>query len=100
APLLIPWGRLKQMTVAGVYRDIHYLYGSKFMVGREEGEKVFPDDEFMSRKHLVFSLVDGKAQVQDLGSSNGTFVRIRNQVFLNGGDMLRVGDQLLRFELG
>ena len=36
----------------------------------------------------------------DLGSSNGTYVRLRAQHPLSPGEMIRMGDELLRFELG
>lgn len=99
SPLRSPWGRLRQLTVAGIYRDIYYLYRPEITLGREEGDLIFPDDEFMSRRHLSLTLAGSKAQVQDLGSSNGTYLQIREQCELAPGDMLRVGDQLLRFEL-
>jgi len=98
SPLRTPWCRLRQFTVAGISRDIYHLYRAKVTVGREEGDIIFPDDEFMSRRHLVCSMVDGTAKVEDLGSSNGTYLRIRERVDLTPGDMIRIGDQLLRFE--
>jgi pSer/pThr/pTyr-binding forkhead associated (FHA) protein len=98
SPLRTPWGRLRQITVAGICRDIYHLYRSKVTLGREDGDVIFPDDEFMSRSHLTLSLVSGQVQLQDLGSSNGTYLRIRKPVKLGQGDMIRVGDQLLRFE--
>jgi pSer/pThr/pTyr-binding forkhead associated (FHA) protein len=38
--------------------------------------------------------------LKDLGSSNGTYLRLRVPQVLVPGDMIRLGDQLLRFELG
>jgi pSer/pThr/pTyr-binding forkhead associated (FHA) protein len=99
SPLRTPWGRLRQQTVAGITRDVFHLYRSKVTLGREEGDLVFPDDEFMSRNHLSLSLTSGKAQLQDLDSSNGTYLRIGDPFQLDPGGMIRVGDQLLRFEL-
>ncbi|MCC6749514.1 MAG: FHA domain-containing protein [Deltaproteobacteria bacterium] len=99
SPLRPPWGRLRQLTVAGIHRDIYYLYRPRVVIGREDGDYIFPDDEFMSRQHLSLSLVGSAVQAQDLGSSNGTFLRVRQQLELRPGQMLRIGDQLLRFEL-
>jgi pSer/pThr/pTyr-binding forkhead associated (FHA) protein len=99
SPLRKPWGRLMQLTVAGVHRDVYHLYRPQLTLGREEGDLTFPDDEFMSRKHMAVSEIDGKVTVQDLGSSNGTFIRVRGSMELSSGDTLRIGDQLLRFEL-
>jgi pSer/pThr/pTyr-binding forkhead associated (FHA) protein len=99
SPLRTPWARLRQMTVAGISRDVYHLVRPRVTVGREDGDILFPDDEFMSRKHLAMSLVDGHVQLQDLGSSNGTYIRIQEPRELAPGAMIRVGDQLLRFEV-
>jgi len=99
SPLDDAWGRLKQMTVAGVARDVYYLTRPQVTMGREEGNITFPDDEFMSRKHVAVSFIEDKVVVQDLGSSNGTFIRLLGEAPLEPDTMLRVGDQLLRFEL-
>lgn len=98
SPLRTPWCRLKQFTVAGIARDIHHLYRTKVTIGREDGDIIYPDDEFMSRRHLTLTMLGGKAKVEDLGSSNGTFIRIRDRLDLVPGAMIRIGDQLLRFE--
>jgi pSer/pThr/pTyr-binding forkhead associated (FHA) protein len=99
SPLREPWGRLRQLTVAGISRDVYYLYRPKVAIGREDGDLIFPDDEFMSRQHMSLSITEGKVHIKDVGSSNGTFVRIRDRPRLRNREMLRIGDQLLRFEL-
>jgi pSer/pThr/pTyr-binding forkhead associated (FHA) protein len=68
-------------------------------LGREEGDLVFPDDQFLSRRHATFSWQDGDCLVEDLGSSNGTYVRLLGPMTLRSGDQLRMGDQVFRFEL-
>jgi pSer/pThr/pTyr-binding forkhead associated (FHA) protein len=98
SPLRTPWGRLRQLTVAGIHRDVYYLYRPRLTIGREEGDWIFPDDEFMSRQHLSISLAGTRVELQDLQSSNGTFVQIREPHELGAGALIRVGDQLLRFE--
>jgi hypothetical protein len=92
------WGRLRQLTVAGTSRDVWHLTRPELVLGREEGDVTFPDDEFMSRRHAAVKRVGTKARLEDLGSSNGTFVRVRADRELKGGDLLRIGDQLLRYE--
>jgi pSer/pThr/pTyr-binding forkhead associated (FHA) protein len=94
-----PWGRLVQLVPSGGHRDVRHLVGEEIVLGREEGEIVFRDDAFMSRRHAALTW-DGKAcRITDLGSSNGTFVRVTGQAALKHGDHVRVGDQLLRIEL-
>jgi len=92
------WGRLRQLTIAGTARDVWHLTRPELVLGREEGDVTFPDDEFMSRRHAAVKRVGQKARLEDLGSSNGTFVRVRGERELKAGDLLRVGDQLLRYE--
>jgi pSer/pThr/pTyr-binding forkhead associated (FHA) protein len=92
------WGRLRQLTIAGTARDVWHLTRPELVLGREEGDVTFPDDEFMSRRHAAVKRVGSKARLEDLGSSNGTFVRVRGERKLEPGDLLRIGDQLLRYE--
>jgi pSer/pThr/pTyr-binding forkhead associated (FHA) protein len=93
------WGRLRQLTTAGTTRDVWHLVRPELVLGREEGDVTFPDDEFMSRRHAAVRRQGAKAKIEDLNSSNGTFVRVRNDRELKSGDILRLGDQLLRLEM-
>src|SRR5262249_32138105 len=63
------WGRLRQMTVAGTTRDVWHLTRPELVLGREEGDVTFPDDEFMSRRHAAVKKVAGKVKLEDLHSS-------------------------------
>jgi pSer/pThr/pTyr-binding forkhead associated (FHA) protein len=98
-PTRPPWGRLRQMTAAGTARDVYHLTRTEMVLGREQGDIVFSGDEFMSRRHAAIRLKAGLFELEDLESSNGTFIRLRTQHTLCGGEMLRLGDELLRFEL-
>ncbi len=95
-----PWGRLSQLLPNGGVRDIRHLNDAEVVLGREDGDLVFEDDAFLSRRHAVFRWKDGRCILEDLESSNGTFVRITGPVTLKPGDHLRMGDQLFRFEPG
>jgi pSer/pThr/pTyr-binding forkhead associated (FHA) protein len=99
-PLKPPWGRLRQLTSAGTTRDVFHLNRSDVVLGREQGDVVFSDDEFLSRRHAQLQMRAGRISLSDLGSSNGTFLRLRGQYALGQGEMLRMGDELLRFEIG
>jgi hypothetical protein len=96
------WGRLRQISIAGTTRDVWHLTRPELVLGREEGDVTFPDDEFMSRRHAAVKRAgqSGKVTVrlEDLNSSNGTFVRLRGDRELQAGDILRMGDQLMRYE--
>jgi pSer/pThr/pTyr-binding forkhead associated (FHA) protein len=99
SPPRAPWGRLSELLPSGGVRDIRHLNGDEVVIGREEGDFVYRDDAFMSRRHAAITW-DGKiARLTDLGSSNGTFVRLTGIVNLRHNDHLRMGDQLFRLEL-
>lgn len=95
-----PWARLVQLVPSGGHRDVRHLAGAEVVLGREEGDIVFRDDAFMSRRHAAVTWDGRRAQLTDLGSSNGTFVRLTGPTALKHGDHVRMGDQLLRIELG
>jgi pSer/pThr/pTyr-binding forkhead associated (FHA) protein len=102
------YGRLCQRTVEGVVRDIFHLQKPETVIGRESGDIVFTDDPFLSRRHAMLQ-VHGAAPgardqarrftLTDLGSSNGTFLQVREEVRLRHGDHFRIGQQLFRFDL-
>ncbi len=94
-----PWGRLRQITAVGTSRDVWHLSRPDLVLGREEGDVTFPDDEFMSRRHAAVRRATPHPKLEDLNSSNGTFIRLRAEHVLDAGDLLRLGDQLLRVEL-
>jgi hypothetical protein len=94
-----PWGRFVQLIPSGGVRDVRHLGTEEIVLGREEGDIVFRDDQFMSRRHAAVNWDGKRALLTDLGSSNGTFVRLTAPTILKNGDHLRMGDQLLRIEL-
>ncbi len=100
------YARLSQRTTEGVSCDVFHLRKPETVFGRESGDVVFPDDPFMSRRHAAIRTSEGASNgsprsfsLGDLGSSNGTFLRIRAEAELKHGDEIRVGQQLLRVDL-
>jgi pSer/pThr/pTyr-binding forkhead associated (FHA) protein len=94
-----PWGRLVQLLPSGGVRDIRHLFDDEVVLGREEGDIVFSDDAFMSRRHASISWDGKRVTLNDLGSSNGSFIRLTAVTPVKHGDHLRMGDQLFRIEL-
>jgi pSer/pThr/pTyr-binding forkhead associated (FHA) protein len=94
--------RLSQHTVEGVNRDVYYLIRDETVIGRESGDLVFTNDPFMSRRHASFTRnpTTGTFSLQDLGSSNGTYLAIRGEHEITHGDHLRIGQHLFRLEVG
>jgi pSer/pThr/pTyr-binding forkhead associated (FHA) protein len=93
--------RLCQLTVEGVIRDVYYLSRDETVLGRESGDIVFTNDPFMSRRHASVDRDPASStfSVRDLGSSNGTFVAIRDERELENGDHVRVGQHLFRLDV-
>ena len=94
------FARLVQYTTEGVGRDVHYLYRDDTVLGRETGDIVFTDDPFLSRRHasIAFERSTKRVVLKDLGSSNGTSLRLRAEHELRIGDQFRVGRHLFRFD--
>jgi pSer/pThr/pTyr-binding forkhead associated (FHA) protein len=91
--------RLVQRTVEGLVRDVFYMVREEFVMGRENGDRTFPEDVFMSRKHAVVRRDASGFVLQDLGSSNGTFVQIQGEHVLRDGDQFRIGHHLFRVDI-
>lgn len=68
-------------------------------MGREGNDINFPDDPFISGRHAQLQLTSGVLSVTDLGSRNGTFVRVTGEYVLKHGDYVFMGQQLLRVEI-
>jgi pSer/pThr/pTyr-binding forkhead associated (FHA) protein len=90
--------RVVQLLEGGGEGDIFPLRTGDNMVGRGTGDVSFPHDGYVSSKHATISVGDGSLQVKDMGSANGTFVRIQGTVSVNPGDLLLVGEQILRVD--
>lgn len=67
-------------------------------LGRERGDVIFPEDGYVSGLHCRLHEEGGQVFLTDVGSSNGTFVRIRGQKEVPSGALLLLGQQLFRLE--
>lgn len=68
-------------------------------LGRERGDILFPEDGYVSGLHCQLVSENGRLTLTDLGSSNGTYIRLRAERRLNNGDLLLIGQQLFRITL-
>ena len=66
--------------------------------GRTEGEVRLADDPTVSPRHARFTQAKGVLRVEDLGSVNGTYLRLKGPRRISPGDEFRIGRQLLRLE--
>ena len=74
------------------------LEGDQIIIGRDSSSGVAINDAEVSRKHARLSFQGGKYVIEDLGSTNGTFVngqRLASPVVLKSGDVVSCGEQIV-----
>lgn len=67
-------------------------------IGRERGDVVFPEDGYVSGLHCRIHHDGSSIVLTDVGSSNGTFVRVRGERKVGSGELLLMGQQLFRIQ--
>jgi pSer/pThr/pTyr-binding forkhead associated (FHA) protein len=82
--------------------EVFTLDSHPLTVGRAGNNDVsMPDDEYASGRHARFEPRRDGVWIEDIGSTNGTFVngiRLTRERKLTPGDVVRVGETDLRFE--
>jgi hypothetical protein len=74
------------------------LEGDQLTIGRDSSNGVAINDSEVSRKHARLGFQGGKYVLEDLGSTNGTFVngqRLSGPVVLKPGDVVSLGEQII-----
>jgi len=72
--------------------------GDEITVGRAAGCQVTVDDTYVSQLHARVFTRDGQLFVEDLGSTNGTYlnrVKVSGPMVMQKGDRLQVGNTVL-----
>jgi pSer/pThr/pTyr-binding forkhead associated (FHA) protein len=90
---------IRQHLRGGAMGWVYRFAGDSAVVGREGNDINFPEDPFISGRHAELRIADGVLSVTDLGSRNGTFVRVTGERVLQHGDYVFLGQQLLRVEI-
>jgi pSer/pThr/pTyr-binding forkhead associated (FHA) protein len=89
-------GRIALVIGRGVTGNAFPIPESGVHLGRERGDILFPEDGYVSGLHCRLAWENGKLMLTDVGSSNGTFVRLREETEVKTGDVLLMGQQLFR----
>lgn len=74
------------------------LEGDQLIIGRDAVNAVAINDAEVSRKHARMTFQGGKYVLEDLGSTNGTFVngqRLVSSTVLKSGDVVSLGEQIV-----
>jgi len=80
-----------------------HLLTRPIVIGRESTADVSVDLPGVSRRHARLFERDGAWWVEDLGSTNGSFLgasEIRDEAVLSSGDVLRIGGAIFKFLAG
>jgi hypothetical protein len=91
-------GRICLVTGRETHGNCYAVPAEGLHLGRERGDILFPDDGYVSGLHARIHAEGGKVFLTDVGSSNGTFIRVAGQTPVASGNMLLMGQQLFRVE--
>jgi pSer/pThr/pTyr-binding forkhead associated (FHA) protein len=93
-------GRLALVIGRDTTGNAFVIPGTGVHCGRERGDILFSEDGYVSGLHCRISPnPKGQLELVDVGSSNGTFVRLTQEYRLTAGDILLMGQQLFRVDL-
>jgi hypothetical protein len=75
------------------------IEGDRFLIGRGKHCQLVIDSAKVSREHAAITIEDGGWVLEDLGSSNGTFIGQKRvqRVAIDGDMELRLGTEVVRF---
>jgi hypothetical protein len=92
------WGRLSLLVDPGSASTGYPIHGDGVTIGRESGDINFPNDGYVSGTHCRVVGDDNGVYVEDVGSSNGTYMRVRPGTVLPYGSLVLIGQKLFQFE--
>ncbi|MBN2716626.1 MAG: FHA domain-containing protein [Deltaproteobacteria bacterium] len=98
SPIAGLWGRISLIVGKGRLGNAFPIGGEGVICGRERGNILFPEDGYISGVHMRIHAETGKYYITDLGSSNGSYLRLRGETSLNNGDFILMGAQLFRIQ--
>ena len=90
----------KLIVIYGAHLGKQYhLNPKKMLIGRTDRSYIFVDDSSVSREHAFIERKDGRFILEDLKSTNGTFINGEcvDVRVLNHGDKIQIGNTVLQF---
>jgi len=92
------WGRMSLIVGKGRLGNAFPIGGEGVICGRERGNILFPEDGYISGVHLRVHSENNKFFITDLGSSNGSYLKLTGETALETGDFILMGAQLFRVQ--
>jgi len=78
---------------------IHDIRRKEALLGRAlDNDIVLASDGYSSGRHSKVIFDGGKLFVEDLDSTNGTFLRVKGKIELQSGDEIKIGQSIFRIE--
>ena len=77
---------------------VYALDGELISIGRDSSNEITVNDAEISRRHSRLSFQGGKYVLEDMGSTNGTFVngqRLTGPRVLKSGEVVSLGEQIV-----
>jgi pSer/pThr/pTyr-binding forkhead associated (FHA) protein len=93
------WGRLVQLAKDGSDGQVHSISAEQLDIGSHEGAVILKEDPYVSPRHARLSREGGKWYAVDLASTNGIYLKVQGKRALADGDLILLGQQVLRFEV-
>lgn len=81
----------------------YVLVDEEFTIGRDVTNSIVVDLDNVSRSHAKITTRQGRTYVQDLGSTNGTYLNdeeVLEETPLRSGDLVKVGGSIFKFLSG
>jgi diguanylate cyclase (GGDEF)-like protein len=82
---------------------LHCLEKNKTVIGRDDSVDIQIKDIRISRQHFQINIIEGVAVLEDLGSTNGTYVngqRIKSHTLIDGDKIQIPGSVVIKFAYG
>ncbi len=76
------------------------LEEGKLSIGRSTKSDIQIDHDSVSRQHVRITVTEGQAHIEDVGSTNGTFLNdesLEGKVQLRNNDLIKVGRTVFKF---
>lgn len=90
------WGQLTVVRHDSPAPLTLLLDRDEIIIGRDEGDLTLPNDTFVSGDHCRFIREGNAVYLEDLGSSNGTYIRVRAGQCVAFGGLVLIGHTQFR----
>ncbi|NOZ00915.1 MAG: FHA domain-containing protein [Deltaproteobacteria bacterium] len=89
--------RIVRLARGGGQKAEYNIPDRGLVIGRVNVDVSFPDDDTVSPRHATLRPNGDSVDIEDTGSLNGLYTRLKGSHHLTEGDTFMCGDQLFRF---